>query len=867
MDRHSNLTSATRASPSVRDLLKVQADIRPGAPAIVAPGCGSLTYHALSQQVDSVIEALRRMAIGRHDRVAVVLPNGPEMAVAFVAVAAGAACAPLNPAYTASEFDFYLADLRAVALIVPEGVASPARSVAARRGMRILELRPYLQVGAGAFTLKGDRIATPADGGFPQQDDIALLLHTSGTTSRPKLVPLTQQNICASAYHIARTLTLTEHDRCLNVMPLFHIHGLIAGLLASLLSGGVVVCPAGCVPTDLASWIKEFQPTWYTAVPTIHQTVLAMARQGLISTSDSLLRLIRSSSAPLPFQLMAELEGVFSVPVIEAYGMTEGAHQIASNPLPPATRKPGTVGIATGSEIAIVGEGGEFLARGNTGEIVIRGPNVIGGYENNPVINGVAFRNGWFRTGDQGFLDEDGYLTITGRLKEIINRGGEKVSPREVDDVLMDHPAVLQAVTFAIPHPTLGEDVAAAVVLRDGSDTTEREIRNYAVARLVPFKVPRRVMILDELPRGPTGKLQRIGLAEKLSLAQGDSGAFVAPRDETEGVLARMWQEILRLDTPIGARDDFFDIGGNSLQAARLFADIEITFHAKLPLSILWESATLESLATAIRQHPTSPPTSSLVVLHPEGTSPPLFWVHEAGGEIYTMRNLSNHLGPDQPLYGFQARGIDGKQVPHSRIEDMAAYYIQLMRSVQAEGPYFLGGHSLGGVVAYEMAQQLSAHGQDARLLALIDTPAPRRSLWKKLRYHFGYALKRGPRIGIAYIVDQAALAGRRVHWKLRERMMRKGSRASLSPRPSETLATAFSVARNRYVERAYGGAVALFVTAGAHAPDLDWGRLITGKLEIHAIPGGHGESLSEPNVQVVAAKLRECLGRAQVAA
>jgi acyl-CoA synthetase (AMP-forming)/AMP-acid ligase II/thioesterase domain-containing protein/acyl carrier protein len=846
-------------------LLRAKAEQFPTRSAIESPNRHSLSYRCLYQQLEYVVSCLGRFGLGRGDRVAVVLPNGPEMATAFISVAAGATCAPLNADYTASEFEFYLADLRAAAVIVQEGMNSPVRAVATKLQIPLLELRPDSGAAAGTFTLHGEDSDPLGDSAFAQGNDIALLLHTSGTTSRPKIVPLTQSNVGASAQNIVRSLSLTEHDRCLNVMPLFHIHGLIAGVLASLAAGGTVICtPAGATP-EVLRWIDDLQPTWYTAVPTIHQAVLAMAERSPLRDGRSSLRLIRSSSAALPVRVLAHLARVFGVPIIEAYGMTEAAHQVASNPLPPGKIRPGTVGLAAGLEITILDEAGRSVPPGQQGEIAIRGPNVMGGYERNDAANDAAFVNGWFRTGDQGIVDDDGYVTITGRIKEIINRGGEKVSPREVDDVLMQHPAVRQAVTFASPHATLGEEVAAAVTLNDRSDASETEIRHFAAARLAPYKVPRRVVIVDSIPRGSTGKLQRIGLAEKLGIVGGDR-LFVAPRDEVERSLAKLWQDVLNINEPVGAADDFFELGGNSLQAGRLFLEIEAQFQAKIPLTILWESASLETLAEAIRNYPAAPPAAPLVTLNPGGSQQPIFWVHEAGGEIYTMRNLAAHLGPEQPLYGFQARGVDGKQVPHSRIEDMASDYVKLMRGVQPLGPYLLGGHSLGGVVAYEMAQQLCAQGQDIRFLLLIDTPAPRHSFRAKVGGHVRRALRLGGMQGISHLLGQARLAGRRLRWKVRETASADRTRlAHTELRPSALMATAFSVARSRYVERPYAaGPVTLFRAADRGAPDLGWRRLVRARLEIHDVPGAHGSSLSEPHVQVVAEKLRLCLTRAQ---
>ncbi len=494
-----------------------------GAPALTAPGGVALTHGALRALVADTVKTLNGLGIGRGDRVAIVLPNGPEMATAFVAVASGSASAPLNPAYRADEFEFYLSDLGAKALVVDAGSASPAIDVARRLGVRILELLPRPERGAGSFELRdtsGAATAAPASGGFAQPDDVALVLHTSGTTSRPKIVPLTQRNVCASARNIREFLSLAAQDRGLNVMPLFHIHGLIAGILAPLSAGGQVCCTPGFNALKFFAWMEEARPTWYTAVPTMHQAILARAANNKAVIAANPLRFIRSSSSAMPTQVIREIEQVFGAPLVESYGMTEAAHQMAANPLPPRVRKPGTVGIAAGPEVAVMDEAGSLLPAGTVGEVVIRGENVTRGYENNPKANADAFTNGWFRTGDQGVMDADGYLTITGRLKEIINRGGEKVSPREVDEVLMDHPAVAQVVTFGIPHDKLGEEVGAAVVLREGATLTEKELREFAAKRLADFKVPRKVLFMPEIPKGATGKLQRIGLAAKLGLGK-----------------------------------------------------------------------------------------------------------------------------------------------------------------------------------------------------------------------------------------------------------------------------------------------------------------------------------------------------------
>lgn len=487
------------------------------SPAIGGEGRPDLNHGALRAFADETVARLNSLGIGRGDRVAIVLPNGPEMATAFLTIACGATTAPLNPAYRGEEFDFYLSDLDAKALVIEAGYEGDALGVAEARGIPVIRLTPRADAPAGLFDLAGEA-GTADKPGPAESGDVALILHTSGTTSRPKIVPLSQGNLVASARNIGDALALKPEDRCVNIMPLFHIHGLIAAVLSSVAAGGSTWCSPGFNALRFFNWVETATPTWYTAVPTMHQAILSRAGRNANVMAANPLRLIRSSSSSLPPQVMAELEETFGCPVIESYGMTEATHQMASNPLPPAARKPGSVGIAAGPEVGIMDLDGNLIAKGETGEIVIRGANVTAGYENNPKANAENFTNGWFRTGDQGIIDPEGYLSITGRLKEIINRGGEKISPREVDEVLMDHPAVAQAVTFAMPHPKLGEDVAAAIVLREGQSADEKSVREFAATRLTDFKVPRKVLILEEIPKGATGKLQRIGLAEKLGL-------------------------------------------------------------------------------------------------------------------------------------------------------------------------------------------------------------------------------------------------------------------------------------------------------------------------------------------------------------
>ncbi len=603
------LTSGHLPIPmTIGHLIRYWAERTPDAVAIAAPGRPSLTYARLWMQVRAAMQGLGAMGIGQNDRVAIVMPNGPEMAVAFLSVSSCCTGAPLNPAYGVDEFVFYLSDLRVRAVMVLSGTASPAIGAARRLNIRVLELSTAREGEAGTFDIGVPAGFAVGVNELAHPDDTALVLHTSGTTSRPKIVPLSHTNLRVSAHNTSRALGLGQDDRCLCIMPLFHVHGLIGSLFSSIASGGAVICPPGFQAPRFFEWMEECRPTWYTAAPTMHQSILSRASSHRVGITRGSLRFVRSSSAPLPPRLMEELESFFGAPVVEAYSMTEASHQIALNPIPPGERKRGSVGLPAGPQVVVVDQDGNILPAGQIGEIAIRGDSVIGGYENNPEANRTAFVHGWFRTGDQGYLDSDGYLFITGRLKEIINRGGEKISPREIDEVLMDHPAVAQAVAFPCQHPALGEEVAAAVVLREAASATEREIREFAAARLADFKVPRRIAIVDEIPKGPTGKLQRIDLAKKLGIAVDDVGRnpeeipFVAPATPLERRLASIWTEVLGIQQ-VGIHDSFLGLGGDSVLATLVIARVREALQVEVSFLDFFEASTIAGLAAVVNRN------------------------------------------------------------------------------------------------------------------------------------------------------------------------------------------------------------------------------------------------------------------------
>jgi acyl-CoA synthetase (AMP-forming)/AMP-acid ligase II len=493
-----------------KTLVEVLANGAGDHPALVSPDGPTITYDSLRTQVARLMAQLKSFGIHKEDRVAIVLPNGLEVIASFLAVTGVATAAPLNAAYKPDEFEFYLDDTKARAVITGPDAGQEAVAAAPKGAIHIVVTMDE----AGEINFSGPSGATASTDPDLGEDDVALVLHTSGTTSRPKRVPLTHKNLTTSLRNVAATYSLNENDVSLCIMPLFHVHGLVASTLSTLQSGGTVVVPPRFNPLNFWPVVKDHGVTWFSAVPSMHQALLTRARSGKPDVPETL-RFIRSCSASLPPIVMDELEEKFGVPVVEAYGMTEAAHQMSSNPLPPGNRLPGAVGPGTGVEIGIMDEEGTLLLTGERGEVVIKGANVITGYENNPEANASSFTKGWFRTGDEGVLDANGFLALTGRLKEMINRSGEKISPREIDEVLMDHPAVGEAVAFGVPHKIHGEEASAAVVLT--GEVTTNELIAFCKEKLADFKVPRTIHVMEEIPRGPTGKISRRFLTESFS--------------------------------------------------------------------------------------------------------------------------------------------------------------------------------------------------------------------------------------------------------------------------------------------------------------------------------------------------------------
>lgn len=609
------------APTTIPSLLAMQAQAHGSRAALVAADGPALTFAELAATSDRLVTALGERGIDRDSRLAVVLPNGLDVAIGLLAASAAAIAVPLATNATAGEYRVWFQAGRVSHLLTCAQTAPAASDVAAELGLTVMELRH----GTDGYRLTGERCSESSitAASPPAPADVAVVLMTSGSTGTPKRVPLTHANLLAGARSVADALELGAADRVLVMWEQYHIGGLVDLLLAPLVGGGTAACAGSFDARRFFDLLDIVRPTWFQGVPATLRELLVHARlAGRLPVASSL-RLLRSVAAPLPPDLMHDLEKAFGVPVIQTFGMTEAAPLITTNRLPPGSRKPGSTGTPCGCEVAVLDAAGEPLPPGATGEVAVRGPNVFAGYEDAPETNARAFRRGWFLTGDVGRFDEDGFLFLTGRVKEMINRGGEKVAPAEVEEAAARHPAIAQSAAFAIPHATLGEDVGLAVVPRDGQPVDRDELRGHLAAQLSRFKLPAVVLVLDELPRCPIGKVRRRELAE-LAAAQAPAGCKPAPRDEL-GDLAAVWA--LHLDLPAVDLDtDFQLLGGDSLALIRLVIAVESLCGVSFPEDVAATLTTVRRMAAEIRRLGGHVPTVASAPTSGEAEAPADLW-------------------------------------------------------------------------------------------------------------------------------------------------------------------------------------------------------------------------------------------------
>jgi acyl-CoA synthetase (AMP-forming)/AMP-acid ligase II/thioesterase domain-containing protein len=698
---------------------------QPNQSAIVSSTFAPLSYRQLQEQIDGIRAKLRLAGLGHQARIGIALPDGPEAVLAIVAVACSAIAVPIDPKLTSSEVELRLGILRLDAIILLRNGDSSPRRVAEHHGLRIVEAIP---IGGRKLGLQLDMSAAapslPPD--EPGPEAIAFILQTSGTTALPKLVPVSHRNMLASSERWRAWFKLTPLDRCLCVSAPYYCHGLTVTVLTPLLTGGSVALPTNAAAMDFVEWFEILSPTWFSAVPTLHRLVLDAARTTPDASGMHALRLASSGGAPLPAPVRDGLQNVLGIPILEHYGASEAA-QVAVNLPVPNLNKPGTCGKPWPGTVVIVSQEGHPLPPGQQGEVLVGGPTVISGYLDDPELNRAAFVNGWFRTGDIGSLDREGFLTLHGRIKEQINRGGEKISPVEVDTALLRHPAVAEAAAFAVPHPRLGEDVAAAVVLRPDATATSVELRRFLADHVASFKIPRRITILDQLPKGATGKILRRKLSASLSgpasedLAQKAARAPEVDLADLERKLLSLWRHMLESES-IGLDDDFFEAGGDSLLATQMILELELMLGHPVHHSILFEASTIRKLVGSLGPQAAFD-AGPIMRLHATGSRRPLLYFHGALGFAHYLRELSLHLGADQPILAIEPHGLQGQVLPSS-IEEMAADRVKLILEMQPEGPYRLGGFCNGALVALEAARLLTVAGQNVELLLLIDPPS-----------------------------------------------------------------------------------------------------------------------------------------------
>ena len=575
----------------IASLITVRARTHRLYPAVETPAGEVVGYAALADHVARVFGGLVNAGIPRRrrrPRIAIVMPNGAELSIALLAASIAGEAAPFNPASTAPELDVYFRDTGVDAVLLRADDNGPAVAVAEAAGLPLLRLTPRLEIAGFEASAGSAPQATP--------DDVALVLLTSGSTGRPKIVPLTHRNVCTSAHDVARSLGLTESDRCLTMWEQYHIGGLVDLLLAPLAAGGCVILTPGFDADRCLELVRSHRPTWFQAVPTTLNELVFRARQRGLAPRPNSLRLVRSVAAALAPALMGEVEALFGVPVIQTFGMTEAGPLITSTGLHPADRLPGSVGRSCGPEIRIVAGAAQSAQGHATGEVAIRGENVFAGYENDDEANRLAFREGWFFTGDTGYVDDAGNLFLTGRIKQLINRGGEKVNPQEVDDALLCHPAVAEAATVAVRHRTLGEDVAAAVALK--APATADELRAFLTGRLAAFKIPGQILLLDRLPRNPVGKLDRTAVSGMIESARAERG-HVAPRNALEELLAGIWASELGIPS-VGIHDDFAVLGGDSLSSVRIMLALETAIGIRVPEHVFANASTVARIADGL---------------------------------------------------------------------------------------------------------------------------------------------------------------------------------------------------------------------------------------------------------------------------
>jgi acyl-CoA synthetase (AMP-forming)/AMP-acid ligase II/thioesterase domain-containing protein len=880
------------AKPSrARDYLDLEkwAAQTPDAIALAAPGKEPLTYSGLWRHASAMSEAFLGAGIHFGSVAALALPNGPAFVTATLATTLQSACAPLDLGLTKDEYRLYLPRIGGSTLIYEAGKSGPAVEVARELKMRLIAIRSSPDAPAGVFCVDKVEGSDPEIPG--RETDAAFLLLTSATTDAPKLVPWSRSNVRAAVSQDSRALEMTPADRFLSLMPLCHASGLYT-LLTHLFSGGSVYCPSSFEMASFLESLQVFRPTSFSAGPAVHRVVLAHAQKAPDFFHRIPLRYVRSAGAPPQPGMLAKLEELLGAPVLDSYGLTE---MVGATRSTPTLRRPGSVGKAIDGEMAIMDDSGRLQPPETEGEVVVRGPMLMSGYLDDAEANDAAFdENGWFRTGDIGRLDHEGYLFLVGRRKEIINRGGKKISLPEVDNVLAAHPAVAEVAAFAIPHRTLGEDVAAAVVLRVDVEASELDLRRFAAERLAAYKVPQKIVFVENIPRTALGKAKRSALAERfrdLSMAAPAPPALCDARKPTDTQLRllEIWRRILGSEQ-IAVEDNFFELGGDSLTAALMLTQAAQSLNIGpnvLPEADFFDQPSVAALARMLEAcasrtglEPELP--NRLLFLRNAGSRIPLFCFSTTTLDPHRFRHLSRSLGPDQPFIVV----CPSPAVQDNRrleIAEVARQSVVSIRALRNHGPYFLGGYCYGGVVAFETALQLTAEGEEVALLALFDTPTPGYPKiareWKSYMRH-GAAILRSLTRGKVPITTADLAAHLRTlariatdRWSAKaNRRSAKANRRLAEAKPARVSARAAnsrtdddwnSVLMREYVPHVLSSPIVHFCasdepvsTQVLRDPRLGWRDFAGAGFESHLVAGDHVSILEETNSPGLAVKL-----------
>ena len=816
---------------TIASILARHAAMRPESPALLASTDVVLTYGDLWARTCAFGAVLRANGIGPSARVALVLPDGFELAAAIVVTVCNAVAVPVNPKLTPPEIDRLFSRLRIDAIVTSRNVNAAACDWAARHGIRQIEMLDSRSADPAVMRAfdgedRPEKVLQP--------DGLALILQTSATTGRPKLVPITHRSLVVNAERRKHSYNLTPDDRSFCVAPLYYARGIKEDLLQALVVGASVACPGREDGGNFIDGIVSLEPTWILGGPTFHLTVLEQARARAIPIRHCL-RFIRVGSAPLSAAMRRELEDVFGVPVLSNYASTE-CGVIAAVSVAPEDQKPGTVGRPWPGEVAIRADDGRLLPAGQAGEIVVRGPTVTQGYIDDEEANHAAFVDGWFRTGDLGSIDNEGFLTILGRIKEFINRGGEKISPYEIESTLLLHPDVREAAAFAVPHPRLGENLAVAVVLKPGANATPAEIKKFLGERLAAFKIPQQVLVKTELPKGATGKISRPALAEEAKHSMREAAPPLAP---LHSQILEIWKSLLgRSD--IGIDDDFFEAGGDSLLATQMVCEIEEATHQKIPPSALRSMFTIRDIAATILRG--SSESVELVTCAKQGGGVPFFFCHGdyTSRGFYALR-LADMLKGDRPVFLAHPYPDPDPDLP---MEAIARAYIPHILEMHPSGPLCLAGHCNGGVLAWEIAHQLESLGRDVKSIALLDVPSL------------------NARPAFRSIVRLKSIAVAATPEKLSRKLARHSMRAIWKDRHANG---PFSRAIANYVPRRTTARVTCIISEECRPKKTyDWvpWTNVADDVRCEYVPGSHFGSITK-HVGVVAQLLDDCMSSA----